>query len=323
MRIYLVFHALVLFTSLNVLTSQAYQQCPQNSGQVVCNQTQYEGRCGTLTQARSENWCTNDGVDVCCGASISDCCQDGGVVAAMTTVVLLTFASICCCSLLCCHARGRIGFGRAGNNNTAQNFPSAQQMRTTNMRVVEVEDPAKIEREKEVLAEYTEDKMLREAAFDGKLKECVVCFEQTRNVLLPCGHALLCQKCADDILASRTRQCPNCRTPFHVYKSVIGSLPSFRELSSLNLPEPSEGHDTTAATAATTVATHTSDTASVNASSLTGGGHAGANHAIVILHSPFPAPSSNHNASSNTSIGVQSVISNVSPSPPNADPSSV
>eukprot|EP00301_Raphidiophrys_heterophryoidea_P002051 c10957_g1_i1.p1 GENE.c10957_g1_i1~~c10957_g1_i1.p1 ORF type:complete len:225 (+),score=36.39 c10957_g1_i1:202-876(+) len=60
-------------------------------------------------------------------------------------------------------------------------------------------------------------------------KECVACFERPRQVLLPCGHCVLCEKCANDVLAS-TALCPNCRAPFMMFKKIPGHLPSFRHL---------------------------------------------------------------------------------------------
>lgn len=40
---------------------------------------------------------------------------------------------------------------------------------------------------------------------------CVVCLERPRDeVLVPCGHMVLCQDCCADIMAS-TNECPMCR----------------------------------------------------------------------------------------------------------------
>eukprot|EP00299_Pterocystis_sp_00344_P011074 c510_g1_i1.p1 GENE.c510_g1_i1~~c510_g1_i1.p1 ORF type:complete len:285 (-),score=41.79 c510_g1_i1:7-861(-) len=42
---------------------------------------------------------------------------------------------------------------------------------------------------------------------------CIICFEQTRNTRLACGHSTMCQKCCEAVL-STSGQCPNCRERF-------------------------------------------------------------------------------------------------------------
>ena len=40
---------------------------------------------------------------------------------------------------------------------------------------------------------------------------CVVCLERARDeVLVPCGHMVLCRDCCTDIMAS-SNECPMCR----------------------------------------------------------------------------------------------------------------
>ena len=49
------------------------------------------------------------------------------------------------------------------------------------------------------------------AAALAEAQECVVCMEQEKSyVLVPCGHAVVCQSCAENIMAT-TRACPVCR----------------------------------------------------------------------------------------------------------------
>jgi len=49
------------------------------------------------------------------------------------------------------------------------------------------------------------------AAALAEAQECVVCMEQEKSyVLVPCGHAVVCKSCAEDIVAM-SRECPVCR----------------------------------------------------------------------------------------------------------------
>ena len=44
-------------------------------------------------------------------------------------------------------------------------------------------------------------------------QECVVCMEQERShAFVACGHAVVCETCADNIMTT-TRECPVCRKP--------------------------------------------------------------------------------------------------------------
>jgi hypothetical protein len=52
---------------------------------------------------------------------------------------------------------------------------------------------------------------LEEEGLIGDEHLCVVCLENARDeVLVPCGHMVLCQDCCADIMAS-TNECPMCR----------------------------------------------------------------------------------------------------------------
>ena len=51
------------------------------------------------------------------------------------------------------------------------------------------------------------------AAALAAAQECVVCMEQKQShVFTPCGHAVVCQSCAENVMAT-TRACPVCRGP--------------------------------------------------------------------------------------------------------------
>ena len=52
---------------------------------------------------------------------------------------------------------------------------------------------------------------MEEEEYLGDEHLCVVCLENARDeVLVPCGHMVLCQGCCADIMAS-TNECPMCR----------------------------------------------------------------------------------------------------------------
>lgn len=52
---------------------------------------------------------------------------------------------------------------------------------------------------------------IEEEGLIGDEHLCVVCLENARDeVLVPCGHMVLCQDCCADIMAS-TNECPMCR----------------------------------------------------------------------------------------------------------------
>lgn len=51
----------------------------------------------------------------------------------------------------------------------------------------------------------------------ASLEECVVCMDAVRAVRTrPCGHAVMCEACAADVLAAMGT-CPFCRSPFETY----------------------------------------------------------------------------------------------------------
>jgi hypothetical protein len=56
---------------------------------------------------------------------------------------------------------------------------------------------------------------------------CVVCWEERRGVVLvPCGHLVLCRRCANDLMAPqqqlRRPLCPICRQGVAVAQDVFG-----------------------------------------------------------------------------------------------------
>jgi hypothetical protein len=56
---------------------------------------------------------------------------------------------------------------------------------------------------------------------------CVVCWEERRtDVLVPCGHLVLCRRCANDLMAPqqqlRRPLCPICRQGVAVAQDVFG-----------------------------------------------------------------------------------------------------
>lgn len=56
-----------------------------------------------------------------------------------------------------------------------------------------------------------EEMCIEEDEHIGDEHLCVVCLENARDeVLVPCGHMVLCQECCADIMAS-TNECPMCR----------------------------------------------------------------------------------------------------------------
>eukprot|EP00300_Choanocystis_sp_HF-7_P002677 c12029_g1_i1.p1 GENE.c12029_g1_i1~~c12029_g1_i1.p1 ORF type:complete len:197 (+),score=21.71 c12029_g1_i1:441-1031(+) len=64
---------------------------------------------------------------------------------------------------------------------------------------------------------------------DIEARECIVCFQNDRNTVLPCGHSLLCEPCTKLLLA-KAQPCPNCRTYFSNYV-VAEKQPTFRDLN--------------------------------------------------------------------------------------------
>lgn len=75
---------------------------------------------------------------------------------------------------------------------------------------------------------------------DIEPRECIVCFQEERNTVLPCGHSLLCEGCTK-LLLSRSQPCPNCRTHFSNYE-VAEKQPTFRDFSTME-EEASEDGD--------------------------------------------------------------------------------
>eukprot|EP00301_Raphidiophrys_heterophryoidea_P002596 c11211_g1_i1.p1 GENE.c11211_g1_i1~~c11211_g1_i1.p1 ORF type:complete len:475 (-),score=71.10 c11211_g1_i1:176-1558(-) len=48
----------------------------------------------------------------------------------------------------------------------------------------------------------------------GPKGKCNICMNRSHNTRLPCGHTLICKKCAKIVMASANPICPHCREPF-------------------------------------------------------------------------------------------------------------
>eukprot|EP00298_Acanthocystis_sp_HF-20_P002361 c12785_g1_i1.p1 GENE.c12785_g1_i1~~c12785_g1_i1.p1 ORF type:complete len:288 (+),score=104.41 c12785_g1_i1:156-1019(+) len=223
-EIVVLFLTISALSQINIVT--AFKPCQTDAGgHIICNQTQYQGNCGSFYDPKSENWCQSEKEgSICCGRTIEDCCTDGGL-ASVGTIVIFCLLCICCCSILCCRRNSLLWMMIVRNQRQTEqaNHPSP-----TIVIETPEQEQEQIRKEEQILNHLVEHHERNSEVS----KDCVVCMERIRNVVLPCGHSLICSDCLQSILRSPTKQCPTCRKHFHIYRTVNYALPSYRSVGS-------------------------------------------------------------------------------------------
>ena len=75
-----------------------------------------------------------------------------------------------------------------------------------------------------VLFHEAEKKSKGQDISKAKPNDCIVCFNPRKGIFafLPCGHAMTCENCSKDIIASSDKpECPTCRQPVTVYQNIF------------------------------------------------------------------------------------------------------
>eukprot|EP00300_Choanocystis_sp_HF-7_P006544 c1476_g1_i1.p1 GENE.c1476_g1_i1~~c1476_g1_i1.p1 ORF type:complete len:263 (+),score=24.24 c1476_g1_i1:44-832(+) len=207
-------------------TPQA-RYCELNTaGTVSCNLNAYDS-CGFLyKQTHPENWClirpgsSWTQTQVCCAATLRECCAYAGITAVL--LWLLPVLGLSCCFLACCcHDAIRTSFCFC--------FKCFFRVPACCSRP----GPPQFQiRKKKSCICWPSKRKDRFTVSDG-VKECVVCMEHRRDVILPCGHTNLCRACAETILTT-SHHCPTCRQNFTTFRTAVGPQPSFKEMMDFN-----------------------------------------------------------------------------------------
>eukprot|EP00300_Choanocystis_sp_HF-7_P001210 c10975_g1_i2.p1 GENE.c10975_g1_i2~~c10975_g1_i2.p1 ORF type:complete len:257 (+),score=23.10 c10975_g1_i2:524-1294(+) len=181
----------------------------------LCNSTLIQERCVRPSVELLSNWCMweETKTPVCCPSNASTCCSAPSTFSRFSLLIIssgvLCLCLVCCVVVFCQYRRFYSSPVRpqAPNPTTARSMVAAEFPSEAPNFVFPDLPPLKI----------------------PVAKECIVCFVDERSTVLPCGHSLLCQRCASLLLSLR-RPCPNCRTYFSNF-AVAQNQPTFRDLT--------------------------------------------------------------------------------------------